>query len=77
MKRLKTALALAVALVPVAVAATSPSTALAQHESGLNPAQTCTNFRNQWGTDFFNSVYGENATHLNAFGKCVDLAAHS
>jgi hypothetical protein len=46
-------------------------------QSELNPARTCSGLRTKLGRPLFAVAFGTNASHRNAFGKCVSLVARS
>ena len=45
--------------------------------AGPNPAQLCKAERARLGGAAFNELWGTNANHRNAFGKCVSTMAHA
>jgi hypothetical protein len=46
-------------------------------QSGMNPAQTCGAIRTLMTRSLFAQSFGTNASHRNAFGKCVSFVARS
>ena len=46
-------------------------------QAGLNPSQTCSTLKTRFGAPLFAQAFGTNASHRNAFGKCVSLVARS
>jgi hypothetical protein len=53
----------------------TPPTGEGGNEGG-NPAQQCRSERDSIGNDAFETKYGTNHNHRNAFGKCVSAHAH-
>ena len=49
----------------------------ASGQSGLNPARACAALRTRMTPALFKQSFGTNATHGNAFGKCVSIVARS
>jgi hypothetical protein len=46
-------------------------------QAEMNPARTCNGMRTKLGRSLFARAFGTNASHANAFGKCVSLVARS
>jgi hypothetical protein len=46
-------------------------------QNELNPARACSAVRTKIGRSLFAQAFGTNASHANAFGKCVSLVARS
>jgi hypothetical protein len=49
----------------------------ATEQSGLNPARACAALRTRMTSAVFKQSFGTNATHSNAFGKCVSIVARA
>jgi hypothetical protein len=46
-------------------------------QAAMNPARSCTGLRTTLGRSLFALAFGTNASHANAFGKCVSLVART
>jgi hypothetical protein len=49
----------------------------ASGQSGMNPARACTALRTRMTANLFKQSFGTNASHSNAFGKCVSIVARA
>jgi hypothetical protein len=49
----------------------------ASGQSGLNPARACAALRTRMTANVFKQSFGTNATHSNAFGRCVSIVARA